>query len=192
MKKMAAANSLVLLALASFTLAGCKDANDNERDVVMQQQEVYTKSHPVPYFEWSLQRQLWVDFYRAQNSSVSTWSFITANGSGMVISESIPTQGFPIPADTQLTNPLQTVRNGYGSVIEQPEPNGLFTSKNTDATILMALNNDGTVSPIYCEQKVVCFPYPVKVVNGVFVRIQEAEPTIKLKRQSAPPPGTPN
>ncbi|MBI4023050.1 hypothetical protein HY375_02710 [Candidatus Berkelbacteria bacterium] len=173
---------LLLAALLLLGASNCDNVNEREQKQVLEQQEVYGKVQPPPFFEWSLQRQLWIDFYVAQSKSVSTFSYITSPMTGEVLFET-PSQGFPLPADTQLTNPLQTAfQNRMESpVIEQPEPNGLFTSKNTDATILMAVNGDGTVSPIYTELKVTAFPFPVRMEDGKWVRVEGQEPTIKLK-----------
>lgn len=174
--------ALLVTAAVAFTLSGCieEDATEEESSAVERQQVVYGKYQPVPFFEWSPQRQLWIDFYKAQNETAGTWSYISS-WDGNVKFET-PSQGFPTPMDTQLTNPLQVEYNYKhgGYVVEQPEPNGLFTSKNTDGTIIMAANTDGTLSPIYTELKVTCFPFPVKLVNGMWVRVPDAQPSIKL------------
>ncbi len=93
--------------------------------------------------------------------------------------------------DTQLTNPQQVIWRGYSEhgyasgVVDQAEPNGLFTSKNTHATIIFPTNGDGTVSPVYSESDVNCYPWPVKIVDGLVVRVKEAEPSIKLKSRAS-------
>ncbi len=110
-----------------------------------------------------------------------TWSYITTQNSPDVLFET-PSQGYPIPVDTQLTNPLQPAWHSVDSaVIEQAEPNGLFSSKNSDATYVMALNDDGTVSPIYTELKVTTFPFPVEWDSNLkrWVRT-EGKPTISI------------
>ena len=75
-----------------------------------------------------------------------------------------PSIGYGIPCDTSLTNPLKAVRI-YGEAatsIEQAEPNGLFSSKNTDGTWVLFVQLDGSVTPIYTEHKVTTFPFAVK------------------------------
>lgn len=179
--------SYVILAICALMLilSSCNDnANRKEQDKVLRQQEVYLSAQASPFFEWSLQRQLWADFYKAQNSAVSTWSYITPQNTPHVVFET-RSQGYPIPMDTQLTNPLQAHfgSGGYtGAVIEQAEPNGLFSSKNSDGTIIMAANDDGTLSPIYTEMKVTTFPFPVRWDNDLqkWVRL-EGQPTVKLQ-----------
>lgn len=170
----------VVLAIASITLLGCDDSDvKKESEGVGRQQDVYNENQPAPFFDWSMPRSLWNDFYVIQNKTTSTWSYIQPMTGGRPLFET-PSMGYPIPMDTQLTNPLRYVYTGAGpAVVEQPEPNGLFTSKNTDATIVMATNGDGTVSPVYTEQKVTCFPFPVKWVGDHWERVS-GEPTIKL------------
>jgi hypothetical protein len=71
--------------------------------------------------------------------------------------------GYAIPADTQLTNPLQTASDyRESSVIEQAEPNGLFSSKNTDGTWVLCVSADGVAYPYYSEHKIQTWPFPVE------------------------------
>lgn len=197
----------LIAALTIALLAGCYDSRPNaaavESSEVDRQNEVYNRSQKPPFFEWSLARQLWIDFYNAQNQAVTTWSFIQPITGGRPLFETA-SQGYPIPMDTQLTNPLTLTgrwdgANGYTGpdrwhwlegVVEQQEPNGLFPSKNTDATIVMAANGDGTLSPIYTEHKVTAFPFPVRWVGDHFERV-EGEPTIKLTIKPKPAGTTP-
>lgn len=167
---------LLMTAMLTMGNTGCDSAADKERKVVDNQQKIYADSQPVPFFNRSLARGLWIDFYRAQNTARATYSQINDMYGNLRFST--PSMGYPIPYDTQLTDPTQRVDGG--AVIDQAEPNGLFTSKNSDATIVFANNDDGTVSPIYSELKVTCFPFPVKWVNDHWERVKEAEPSIKL------------
>jgi len=169
-----------IFGLALVVLAGCdSSANREEAVAVDRQQEVYRKSQPVPFFDYSLQRDLWIQFYVAQNANVATYSYITPQNTGQVLFET-PSIGYPIPMDTQLTNPQARVPH-LESVLPQAEPNGLYTSPNTDATIIMAANDDGTVSPIYTEMKVTTFPFEVKWDGTKWVRVQGGKTNISLK-----------
>ena len=74
--------------------------------------------------------------------------------------------GFGLPYDTSLTNPLKTVRGSQSlATIEQAEPNGIFASKNTQATWIMCASDSGMIEPVYVETKVTVYPYPVKVTE---------------------------
>jgi len=164
-------------------LSGCQGADEWERKQVNEQQALYNKNQPIPRYDWSLSRHLWVQFYDAQNREVTTFSYITPLNGGAPMFE-CASLGYALPRDTQLTNPHQIAWAGGASgnygVIDQAEPNGLFTGPNSDATIIFAMNKNGTVSPVYTELKVTAFPFPVKWVRdtdypqGHWVRVGES------------------
>jgi hypothetical protein len=182
---------LVLVLCLPLLLVGCdasQSSTAREKAAVENQQDVYLRTQPPPFFDWSLQRSLWIQYYQAANSQVSTWAVFQTQHEPRPFFMT-PAQGFPIPADTQLTNPLMVAYNySAGYIVEQPEPNGLFTSKNTDATIVMSTNRDGTLSPIYTEAKVTCFPFPVRwdPALQMLVRVEGVTPTIKLRVEKEP------
>lgn len=77
-----------------------------------------------------------------------------------------PSLGYGLPADMSLTNPLQTAYSRHyssGEVIEQAEPNGLFSSKNTNGTWVLFVDINGDITPIYTEHKVTTYPFVVKM-----------------------------
>lgn len=188
------------LCLAAI-LVGCDEtADERERQQVNNQQDIYNQAQPIPRYDWSLARHLWIQFYDSQNKQVTTFSYITPITGGQDMF-SCPSMGYAIPRDTQLTNPHQvTYTNGGAGVIDQAEPNGLFTSPNTDATIIFCLNDNGTVAPVYTEMKVTGFPFPVKWEvdsnhpQGHWVRVGQAS-NIELnpaKPATAVPPSASN
>lgn len=156
MKKVTISGLLLLV------LAGCMNqAEYKDRETVREQQQQYGIAQPVPTFDWSLERDVVIQLYRARNERVAThtvWrsSFGTVEGD-------CPSIGYPIPYDTSLTNPLTTLHNGGTSVVEQPEPNGLFASKNSIATWIRCVQDDGSEVPIYVESLVTSYPYAVSV-----------------------------
>ncbi len=94
--------------------------------------------------------------------------------------------GYPIPYDVQLTNPLKVTYAGENVVIEQPEPSGLYSSKNTVATWVREVIEIGgktIVTPIYIEDKVTCYAYPIEVdyeKNRVY-RVVDVMPSVIIK-----------
>lgn len=152
--------AVILLALAACTA----ESISNDQQTVDKQQQQYAKVQPVPFYDWSQDRAALIQIYNAKNEQRQTYAVITAQGTGAAIF-SCPSIGYPLPADTQLTNGLQAIYS-QGAVVEQAEPNGLYSSKNTDATYVLCLRDDGKIVPIYTEQKVTLFPFPVKIVNG--------------------------
>lgn len=168
----------IAIILVTLLVVAC-DANNItvERRAVDQQQNLLVKTQPVPYYEFSLERDVVIQLYNARNDARLTHSVVTAMGTGQALWD-CPSIGFPIPADVQLTNP---VKETGGTTIEQPEPNGLYSSKNTDATWVLCADG-GEVTPVYSEQKVLTFPYPVIVdyVTGTILRDGEATTTIDI------------
>ena len=54
--------------------------------------------------------------------------------------------------------------------MEQAEPNGVYSSKNTDATYVLCVRDNGDVAPVYTEHKVTTFPFPVEVGPDGLIR----------------------
>jgi hypothetical protein len=165
-----------------FLLLGCMSESDKkELGDVERQQQIYTKNQPPPFFTWSLERHLMSELYDKRNKAIITYSYVQNQYSGKLMYE-CPSIGFPIPADTQLTNPLRPSGTGGSGVIavEQAEPNGLYTSKNTRGTYVMEVNADGTVSPAYFEQDVSAFTRPMKEVDGKLVPKEGFSPSLSI------------
>ena len=176
---------VTFIILFGLVLAACDVSTQDSKDakLVNDQQAHYAKVQPIPYFDFSMDRDTLVQIYKAKNEARQTHS-VVASMTGAILWD-CPSIGFPIPADTQLTNPLVGTgryiydENGQNrtwveGIVEQAEPNGLFSSKNTDATFVQCVGPDGSVSPIYTEQKVTTFPFPVKIIDGQIVRAGDA------------------
>lgn len=172
--------------------SGCHGGTSESKDskAVQKQQGQYLKAQPIPYFNESLERHLLIELQKVRNNAVSTHS--VWRGDTSVIEGDCPSMGYGIPYDTSLTNPLVATdidnegeENAGGALtsIEQPEPNGVFASKNTAATWVFCLAKDGTVAPVYIEAKVSVYPGTVKVdytnnrviqsgVSNVLIRVK--------------------
>ncbi len=185
---------VTLMCSAVFAAVGCDvGADQREQQQVNSQQDIYNKNQPVPRYDWSLPRHLWTKFYDAQNEAVTTFSYLTPITGGAPMFD-CASQGYPLPRDTQLTNPHQLVWSGHAQgtgVIDQAEPNGLFSSTNTDATIVFCQVGNGTVAPVYTELKVTAFPFPVKWETdkdhpqGHWVRAGDSSINIKMQKPAA-------
>jgi hypothetical protein len=163
---------ILIILLLSFSVIAC-EARDSQATKtaasVERQQAQYSIVQPVPAYDWSLERDLVVQLYNIRNLKALTHS-VWRSDRGMIEGD-CASIGFGIPYDTSLTNPLATTdedQNGYATssalaVIEQPEPNGIFSSKNTSATWVMCAGDSGTIEPIYVETKVTVYPYSVSV-----------------------------
>ena len=195
---------IILVALVAAFAAACGGtngtANQTEANQVNIQQAQYENVQPIPYFDYSLQRQALIDIYKAQNLATQTWSVVTSY-SGQFLFE-CESEGWPIPANYQLTNP-QVLNSIYGSgssygvgTVGQAEPNGIY-SGNTQGTYVLCIRPDGKISPIYTENNVQMFPFAVKV-NPTTGAIEDAGAasniTIDVKGGNAgspPPPASP-
>ena len=163
--------SILLLVVGMLLLTfGCEGGDKAEvadREAVKRQQEQYQESQPIPFFEFSLERDIAIQLYKARNERVATWT-VWRSDYGMVLGD-CPSIGYPLPYDTSLTNPLKTTHgtgSQYGKVLEQAEPNGLYSSKNSIATwvrCVTSVNGSDVEAPIYIEGKVNAYPYPVTV-----------------------------
>lgn len=177
MKKM-----VLLFVLLVIILSACSSSDFVESVKVDEQQSQYRDNQPIPSFDWSLERDILIQLYLKRNEAIATYTIITYSVGGAPIYE-CPSIGYPLPADTQLTNPLKVTTSG--AVIEQAEPNGLFTSDNAFGTWVLCVLDDGTVYPVYTEQNATAFPFPVEQNEaGVFVPVSGAKPvsTIDIER----------
>jgi hypothetical protein len=176
---------IMLIVFSSIVVLGCLE-NSESRDTttVDQQQTQYQAAQPVPHFDWSLERQLAIELYEARNQNVATHT-VWRSDYGMIEGD-CPSIGYPLPYDVQLTNPLRVVYSSSGAVIEQAEPNGLFSSKSTSATwvrCITKVNGEVITSPVYIEGKVTAYAYPIDV-NYSTNRVKPIEnvmPSVILK-----------
>ena len=164
-----------IAALVVVSLTACeedKSSATKETQAVERQQDQYHIGQPIPAFNWSLERHLLIELYKLRNKKVTTHA-VWRSDYGMIEGD-CPSMGYGLPYDTSLTNPLvatdvsqrggtHTYQGGALASIEQPEPNGIFASKNTSATWVMCIGDTGGIEPVYVESKVTIYPGPVKV-----------------------------
>jgi len=179
---------VLVLALLSMGSDGCdyeEEVDKQDRQLVSRQQEQYRKVQPVPFYAYSNELDVYKQIYDARVENVISTYTVFRSNTGVIL-DHFPSLGFPIPYDVQLTNPLKMVDLGESSVaIEQPEPSGLYSSKTTAATWALRVLKVGEttmVTPIYTEDKVSCYPFPVivdKVANTV-TPLPDAIPGLKI------------
>ena len=179
---------LFLLLVAVF-ITGCEQNSiRQDTETVDRQQKTYAVNQPVPFFEWSQDRAVLTQIYIQKNEARNTWTVISSDGTGQP-RFACPSVGFAIPADAQLTNPLQVYYNSSGAVVEQAEPNGLYSSKNTDGTYVLCVRKNGDVAPVYTEMKATTFPFPVRwnEATGMWEDIEDqpSSITVDLTRKPA-------
>lgn len=187
--------ALVIETLVIFAILAAACAQSSIRSdtlTVDRQQQVYAVNQPIPFFEYSQDRAVLSQIYVQKNEARFTWSVIASDGTGEPRFQ-CPSIGFAIPADTQLTNPLQSIYSS-GAVVEQAEPNGLYSSKNTDGTYLLCVRQNGDVVPVYTEHKVTTYPFPVRwnPETGMMEDIADQPSTITLDLNQPPAQPTQN
>jgi hypothetical protein len=172
-RKLVIMGLIVALAFCTISLAACgpdtsaDQATTSENNTVGQQDNIYLKGQPIPLYNYSIPRDLMIQFYNYEvQDAVNTYSIIS-DYNGNVVYEG-PSMGYPIPFNTELTNPSKLIGNGgssgyYGvGVVGQDDPNGLYSSPSTNGTIVMFIDpNTGKLMPVYSEQEVTCFPFNV-------------------------------
>ena len=183
------------LSLISVVLLACnyeKSSEEKDQEAVQEQQAQYQAAQPIPQLDFSLERDIVIQLYKARNDRVATHT--VWRGDTSVIEGDCSSIGYPIPYDTSLTNPLQlqsrwarrtSASSGHliEGVIEQAEPNGIFASKNSIATWVRCVVDDQE-APIYIEGKVSAYPYPVTVdyENNLVARVGNAKPSVVIEK----------
>jgi len=154
----------IMMGLCTMGNSECQSSERADQKTVEAQQDHYRITQPIPKFDYSLERDVATQLYRARNEKVTTWT-VWRSDLGTVEGD-CPSVGYPIPYDTSLTNPLQKIYGSSGGVVEQAEPNGLFSSKNSIATwvrCIVQVNGKPVEAPLYIESKVTAYPFPVQV-----------------------------
>lgn len=182
---------VIIFSLLAILIAGCEGLPDSEETknakAVNKQQGQYNSVQPVPVYDWSLERDMVIQLYNIRNLKAATHS-VWRSDRGLIEGD-CASIGFGIPYDTSLTNPLRTTdedqtgfRTSQLTTVEQPEPNGIFASKNTSATWVMCAGETGTIEPIYVETKVTVYPFPVSVDYDTNRVIKSGTASVTLKQ----------
>lgn len=188
----------LLVTLFGLSNMGCGEGSSQsdkvDNEAVEKQQQQYQTHQPTPFFERSLERGVAIQLYAARNERVATWTIWRSN-TGKVLGD-CPSIGYPIPYDVQLTNPVKITRTGTSSghygygVVEQAEPNGLYSSKNSISTwvrCIMKVGDEDVEAPIYVEDKVTAYPFPVNVnyETDRVKPVEGAKPTVTIEVKKA-------
>ena len=156
-----------------------ENARSIEKATVDRQQEIYGVAQPVPTFDSSLERERIIGLYRARMSAAQTWS-VWRSQTGMVEGD-CPSSGYPLPYGVQLTAPEVIDYRQNGSVtVPQAEPNGLFTNGITSNGTWVFCITGGSITPVYVEDFVTVYPYPVFVDYDTNRVVVDGAPTVKL------------
>lgn len=177
-----------VVALFAVCLMGSEcytgEGTRQEMEATASIQERMLRQQPVPQLEYSLARDVYIQIYNATNEARNTFTIVESMTGET--KWACPSKGYGIPADVSLTNPLQGdyYQRGGVAVIEMMEPNGLYSSKNTDGTWILCVLEDGAIAPIYTEHKITTLPFMVTGVSGTWQRLPDSQPStvIRLNR----------
>ena len=186
---------IIAFALIAIVTMGAKSgcsgrdsAATKEMKKVEQQSSQYAIGQPVPAFDWSFGRHLMIQLYHLRNQKVATHA-VWRSDYGLIEGD-CPSMGYGLPYDVSLTNPLMSTdedqrgtRNNALTSIEQPEPNGIFASKNTSATWVMCTGDTGAIEPVYVESKVTIYPGPVLVNYKTNKVTRSGASTVNISQQ---------
>lgn len=176
---------VAIFSLLFFVSCGDFDKADRkESRIVEQQQTHYGMVQPVPQYDYSIPRDVVIQIYNVVTQEARNTYTVIESVTGVTKFHG-PSLGYGIPADVSLTNPLQVTYHGSSAIIEQAEPNGLFSSKNTDGTWVLFVDANGDITPIYTEHKVTTFPFAMKkAADGSWERADQKKSsmTVTIKK----------
>lgn len=138
--------AIAAVLIGGSTVAACggpKNATNAEATIEQQQLAQYNQSQPIPFFKWSLERQILIDAETASANGDQSTSFFFNYGVQDPIF-SCTSLGMAVPDTAQLSNPEQVVpvtgRWGGGhDVLPQADPFGIHTPPNSDGTYVICL-----------------------------------------------------
>jgi hypothetical protein len=179
---------LTCVVLLTAGEGGCDDqqpasASAQEQTLVNNSYEQLLRNQPPPVFDYSLERRMLIETYKARQRATNTYSVVQSEFTGKVL-WSCPSIGFPLPYATQLTNPDQVKRatsQGIAlAVIPQPEQNGLFPPAAAEATWVPCVDTKGHITPVYEERKVTVFLQPMEEHDGALVPQAGSKPSFTI------------
>lgn len=139
-----------------------------------------SRNQPVPMFDWSLERRMQIEIYQARQRATRTYSVVQSPFTGKVL-WACPSIGFPLPYATQLTNPHQAIWGDRGpAVVEQAEPNGLYSPAQADATWVPCVAPNGKIAPRYEENHVSVFLQPMVERDGQLFPAPDTTPSFHI------------
>lgn len=145
--------------IVALGLGACGGTNNRGNALESKQQSIDTYAlelaQPLPHYNFSQIRQNLIELETAQANGVQTTSFFFNQGVANPI-QTCPSIGAPIPTTTQLSNPLEQVRDPNGgnvphsSVLGQMDPNGVYSGPSS-GTYVMCVAPNGKAYADYWE-----------------------------------------
>lgn len=142
--------AIAVTAVLGLSVAACTtstSAGTNvEQNTEGAQATQYSQSQPIPFFKWSLERQVLIDAETASAEGDQSTSFFFNFGIQDPIM-TCPSLGMAVPDTSQLSNPEQVVSNrqnkrlpsGDWTNMPQADPFGVFTPATSDGTYVICI-----------------------------------------------------
>lgn len=135
----------------SYSVPTGQQAENNQQD---QSTQDLVNNQPLPHFTYSQMRQNLTEIETAQATGVQTTSFFFNQGVADPM-DSCPSIGVPIAASASLSNPHRvdkhSATDGGNAVIDQMDPNGVYTPPSTTGTYVVCVDATGTAYTNYWE-----------------------------------------
>jgi hypothetical protein len=161
-------NPLIAFALiVAFmaVLVGCNEttSNDMEKGITERAAKQFNKAQPPYIVDASQARENLNAAELAMATGANSWTAVFARGGQLdhPIFE-CPSEGFPIPFASNITNPLKT-SGGQGAVLNQQEPTlGIYTPATADMTYGNCILPDGKVGNFTSESDITTWAFDVQ------------------------------
>lgn len=169
----AAAALAAVVVMATMAACTTQNANNTEHQAANSGVNLLLASQPVPIFPTSELRQNMIEVEAIQALGTPTTSFFFPEGTTVVGGKYTappfkvcPSQGEPIHATDSLTNPTQVTTSG--AVVDQMDPNGVYSGPNSGTYILCVTASGG--------KKMSYWEGPVETETGVAIWNQDGGP----------------
>ncbi len=155
---------VLFFVISGLFITACDEQSNSDETQKAQQEKILaegTSAVGMPAIKNFREKRILKDIIelRDQNGLVTyTYIFSEMTGKYTYIGETI---GYGIPCATQFTNPMKVVYSA--AVINQADPNGLFSPASAEGTWVMMLNPDKkTAEPQYIESRISVFTYKLR------------------------------
>jgi hypothetical protein len=141
--KLFIATGITTLAV-SLGLSACGGSGTSgqaaEQSIESRQLSQYNQSQPIPFFKWSLERQVLIDAETASAEGDQSTSFFFNYGVQDPIM-TCPSLGMAVPDTAQLSNPQQVLYpSGRDAIaISQADPFGVYSPPSSEGTYVICV-----------------------------------------------------
>lgn len=147
---------------AMLLVIGCEQSSDtkqrNQQEVILQEGTAQVGMPAIKNFR---ERKLMKDIIEMRDQKgLVTYTYRSVAMTGELVLMCV-SNGYPIPAATQMTNPEKHV--GQGVTLPQADPNSLFSPASAEGSWVVCKDPNGSeVAPVYSEDRLTTSPFRLK------------------------------